>query len=328
MLLKKRILVQSRRPALAKWYFDHFKNLISTSFELCLDSKNPFYIFHEAHLIDVLNYQGIRIALAGENCRIDFNISDYGIGFDHLIFLDRYLRFPLYLFYKDSLRLAENRHIKFSSYLGNKFFDRKFCNFLVSNGRGSEFRTIFFHKLSSYRKVDSGGKYLNNIGYLVDDKFKWQKEYKFSICFENSSTSGYLTEKLIEAFAADTIPIYWGDPDAFGSIFASKGGINPKAVIYINPEDVDEGINEILRVDSDPELYFSYLKEPLFLDAGHSEIFYSRLSSFLVNIFEQPIEKAYRRGFGMTRLRIENRNIARSNKFLSFFRFLKKRFKF
>lgn len=169
---------------------------------------------------------------------------------------------------------------------------------------------------------------MNNIGYLVDDKLKWQKEYKFSICFENSSTSGYLTEKLIEAFAADTIPIYWGDPDAFGSIFASKGGINPKAVIYINPEDVDEGINEILRVDSDPELYFSYLKEPLFLDAGHSEIFYSRLSSFLVNIFEQPIEKAYRRGFGMTRLRIENRNIARSNKFLSFFRFLKKRFKF
>lgn len=40
------------------------------------------------------------------------------------------------------------------------------------------------------------------------------KNYKFSICFENSKNyPGYITEKIFDCFAAGTIPIYYGAPN-------------------------------------------------------------------------------------------------------------------
>ena len=38
------------------------------------------------------------------------------------------------------------------------------------------------------------------------------RDYKFVIAFENSSFPGYNTEKLTHAIEADSLPIYWGDP--------------------------------------------------------------------------------------------------------------------
>lgn len=84
-------------------------------------------------------------------------------------------------------------------------------------------RERFFDKLSTYKRVDSGGKWRNNIGGLLDLQYdnkkddmldikqKWLEGYKFNICFENSSYLGYLTEKLFDAYNAGCIPIYWGD---------------------------------------------------------------------------------------------------------------------
>ena len=34
--------------------------------------------------------------------------------------------------------------------------------------------------------------------------------YNFTIAFENSDYPGYITEKIIHAFIAGTIPLYWG----------------------------------------------------------------------------------------------------------------------
>lgn len=40
------------------------------------------------------------------------------------------------------------------------------------------------------------------------------QKYKFLACFENSDiTSGYITEKIFDAFTAGTVPIYWGAPN-------------------------------------------------------------------------------------------------------------------
>jgi hypothetical protein len=48
---------------------------------------------------------------------------------------------------------------------------------------------------------------------IVDDKRTILEPYMFSIVPENSTHSGYYTEKLIDCFVAKTIPIYWGCPD-------------------------------------------------------------------------------------------------------------------
>ena len=47
------------------------------------------------------------------------------------------------------------------------------------------------------------------------DKVKTIANYKFSICFENISYPGYVTEKIIDCFVAGVIPIYLGAPDIF-----------------------------------------------------------------------------------------------------------------
>ena len=47
----------------------------------------------------------------------------------------------------------------------------------------------------------------------VDNKVKCLSEYRFSICFENASYPGYITEKIFDCFFAGCIPIYFGAPD-------------------------------------------------------------------------------------------------------------------
>lgn len=47
--------------------------------------------------------------------------------------------------------------------------------------------------------------------YSGPEKLNVLKQYKFSICFENTHTTpGYITEKIFDAFAAGCVPIYWG----------------------------------------------------------------------------------------------------------------------
>jgi alpha(1,3/1,4) fucosyltransferase len=45
----------------------------------------------------------------------------------------------------------------------------------------------------------------------TEDKIATIKNYRFSICYENTHGSkGYVTEKIFDCFAAGTVPIYWG----------------------------------------------------------------------------------------------------------------------
>lgn len=47
----------------------------------------------------------------------------------------------------------------------------------------------------------------------AENKMKVMSEYKFAICYENASYKGYITEKLYDALAVGTIPVYRGAPD-------------------------------------------------------------------------------------------------------------------
>ncbi len=48
---------------------------------------------------------------------------------------------------------------------------------------------------------------------IVSDKRTVLEPYMFSIVPENSRHNGYYTEKLIDCFVANTVPLYWGCPD-------------------------------------------------------------------------------------------------------------------
>ena len=58
----------------------------------------------------------------------------------------------------------------------------------------------------------------------IESKLEALKDYAFSIIIENSKCNTYFTEKLNDAFASGTVPIYWGTSD-ITSIFNPNGMI-------------------------------------------------------------------------------------------------------
>lgn len=272
-----------------KAYFDPDDNIILNILKERYNvvvTANPDYLIYSCFGFEHINFDGIKIFYTSEDISPDFNFCDYAIGFDRMEFGDRYRRFPFFA-QRNEFKDAQKKHIFTPEEIASK---TGFCNFVYSNSDANKTRGEFFEKLSRYKKVDSGGRYMNNIGKPVDDKIEFQKKYKFTIAFENDSSRDYTTEKIIDAFAAKTIPIYWGNPDIAKEF-------NPKSFINCHDyESFDEVIEKIKEIDSDPELYEAMLAEPIF-ENGIVPFEYTEdyLREFLFNIFDQPIEKARRR---------------------------------
>lgn len=48
----------------------------------------------------------------------------------------------------------------------------------------------------------------------IQEKIEVLKNYRFSICFENTKDrKGYISEKIFDCFAAGVVPVYWGAPN-------------------------------------------------------------------------------------------------------------------
>lgn len=262
-----------------------FYQLLSEHYDVEL-SDTPDYLFCSVFGEEHLRYDCVKIFYTGENQCPDFNLYDYAIGFEHLTLGDRYMRLPIYYLnrYQKYFRLMQEKHI-------NPILEKKgFCSFVYSNDRASAVREQFFNQLSEYKKVSSGGRYRNNIGAPVEDKLAFEIEHKFSFSFENSSYPGYCTEKLVQSFAAQTVPIYWGDPTV-AETFNKEAFIN-----CLDYSSWDEVLDEVKRIDANPELYERMLKSPALKQAETDsvEAKMSELAAFLCNIVDRPYEQATR----------------------------------
>lgn len=261
-----------------------FINLLRQKYEVEL-SDEPDYLFYSVFGNDHLNYDCIRIFYTGECVTPNFNECDYAIGFDRFSFADRYLRVPLYrLFqYKTEYETLFDRKPFTAQELAQK---ENFCAFVVSNDLASSPRSFFFDLMSTYKTVSSGGRYRNNIpgGGPAKDKKAFQQKCKFAIAFENTAYPGYATEKIMEAFAARTIPIYYGDPEI-------ELDFNPAAFINCHRYQTFEQVLErVKELDHDDAQALQMLNQPPVLcktDDG--------LAEFLYHIVEQPLAEAARR---------------------------------
>jgi FkbM family methyltransferase len=139
----------------------------------------------------------------------------------------------------------------------------KFCSIICQQDNVSNTRSEIVNKLSKYKRVDCGGKFMNNIGYVVprgincSGKIEHNNNYKFAITFENKEYPGYVTEKMCDAYKSKCIPIYWGTSDVVKDFNKST---------FINANDfvsIDELVEYIIKVDNNDELYASYFKEPI-----------------------------------------------------------------
>lgn len=204
--IKLRIVDWYVKDTQENFYKNYFVKILQEKFNV-IYSKEPDFIIYGPGGYEHLKYDCVRIFSTGENMRPDYNVADYSMDFDYMEYGDRHFQVLYGSAYND---LVLKKHLISNEDIESK---NKFCAFLVTNSFApyTNLRDECFEKLCEYKKVDSGGKHKNNIGHRVGDKLQWLKNYKFNICFENSSYPGYLTEKLFDAFAAKCVPIYWGD---------------------------------------------------------------------------------------------------------------------
>lgn len=266
---------------------NYFTNLLKQHYEVEISSK-PDYLFCSVFGSNHLKYDCVKIFYTGENLCPDFNLVDYALGFHQITFDDRYLRFPLYIMYEEACEKAQKKHLFSDDYYLSK---KGFCNYVISNSISDSARDQMIQVLSSYKELASGGKYRNNVGGPVPDKIAFEKNYRFTMCFENTSAIGYTTEKIMEAFAGDTIPIYWGNPEIAKEF-------NPHA--FINCHDFssfEEVLKEVKRIDSDDRLFLEMIKAPIFTEASYTSNYLKEdyLLNFLKHIFDQPTADAIRR---------------------------------
>ena len=248
--------------------------------EVC---DNPDYLFWGGFGFDHYEYDCVKIAIIGENLVPNFNAFDYAVGFDHLDFGDRYLRVPLFALYEEYGKLgARNRPTD------EELLERGFCSFVVSNGtRGDPFRTEFFRRLSEYRPVASGGRYLNNVGGPVADKLAFCGRYKFNIAFENSSSPGYTTEKVMQPLTVNSVPIYWGNPRI-------DLDFRPECMVRVRDrDDIERAVEEIVYLDTHDDAYLAKCRAQCLV---HDQMdWYDRkLMEFYHGIIDQPICRARR----------------------------------
>jgi|APGre2960657444_1045066.scaffolds.fasta_scaffold10369_2 hypothetical protein len=201
------------------------------------------------------SYVGKKVYLTGENMLPDFDQCDLAFTPAESPDEPRGVRLPLYAqILDDADPLLRPAGLDATHHL-----DRPgFCSFVVSNAL-SRIRNRIFKTLHRRSPVASGGRHFNNTGGPVADKMGFLRRYRFNIACENSSSPGYITEKLIDPILAGSIPIYWGAPDVHRDF-------DPRCMINVSDyESLDDLAGAVLRIDADPEARRRVLEAPVFL---------------------------------------------------------------
>ena len=236
----------------------------------------------------------VRIMYSGENFIPDFNLIDSAICPYPIQFGDRNFQLPACVWTRSHWQelMHKNRAGVTVDFVKNKQY---FANFIAGHESEYNIRGDFFKKLCEYKRVESPGSYLNNmpngeqVNWLNDSKSDFQRKCKFTLCFESTNHYGFVTEKIMDAFYADTIPVYYGSPTVT-EIFNKDAFIN-----VADYESFDAAIERIKELDQDDEKYLEMLRQPILVNPDYPRELEDALGKYVCHIFDQPLEQAYRR---------------------------------
>lgn len=245
-----------------------FLDLFGEKYDIVVDNDRPDYLIFGDENFGTRNrsfskQDCIKIFYTGENRRAENYDCHYSIDFDqrpepwHFRLTGAYATRYWYNKYNQNTLLLSHTV---------QYPKDRFCLFVHRNG-GCVERNIFFNLLSSYKKIDAAGPLFHNTDFMIgseyDEKIELAKRYKFVMAFENGSYPGYVTEKIVDAFYAGAVPIYWGS-STVGDDF------NPLSYINVGSDfSRDAFINaaqKVIQLDQDDALYNSYLVQPKLTD--------------------------------------------------------------
>jgi hypothetical protein len=198
-----------------KTFANHIQLVRVNSYEEC-DIHIYAYQINTQEPKFIKNSKKIHIQLSGEPEHYDPNQFDLSVGSFKTDLSRKMISLPYilqWLYYDNPTHLFNQLVTRPLRTV--ETIPQKFCCFIVSNPR-CEVRNRFFDKMNARMKVDSWGRYKNNMGSLLPgghstDAFAaFISQYKFIICFENSEIDYYVSEKLLNPIRARIVPIYWG----------------------------------------------------------------------------------------------------------------------
>ena len=248
---------------------------LSLKYNFVWSKEKPQYVIVSEHIYYKNKYfkelkkyfnEGlILIYWAGECIAPDMNIFDYAVCWDiNMQLNDRIVRVPPAKEFFSSFVISD-RDNGITKEKAEELFEKKnkFCCFIYSNPQAHFMRDAIFYKISEYKRVDSLGKHLNNVGTEGTGYENHRKEtttlkdnYKFSIAAENAVYDGYVSEKLLTSLQAHTVPIYFGSP------YISEQ-FNPEAFIDVNKFDNLDGLlDEVRRIDASKEAWCNMIRQP------------------------------------------------------------------
>lgn len=242
-----------------------FYNALSLRYDIEIDNEKPEFLIFGDENFGITNKEFskrdcIKIFYTGENRRPENYDCHYAITFDHN-FKKWHYRLPLFIIYMWTLDAIHKTKYKYDYILSPQTNAKTdFCSFVVSNPNCNE-RNTFFEQLSKYKQVHSAGRHLKNVDVNLDSeqsKIDFLSTRKFNICFESGSYPGYVTEKILHAFYAKTIPIYWGSPTV-------SLDFNPASFINVHKfKSFEHAIEFIVDIDNNDDLYNFMLNQSPF----------------------------------------------------------------
>jgi len=140
------------------------------------------------------------------------------------------------------------------------------ASIILSNAYHGKERLEFYNTIKTEMPVFSGGKYDNNVGFVVpgsynsNDMVDFYRRGKFAITMENADKPYYVTEKLVNGIRAGVIPVYWGSSHVIEFF-------NPRRFFHLCPnptkDDVERMITTMKHLTD--QQFLDIVKEPVLI---------------------------------------------------------------
>ena len=140
------------------------------------------------------------------------------------------------------------------------------ASIILSNGYHGKTRKDFFMTIRKEMPVFSGGKYENNVGFVVPGSYNssemvdFYRRGKFAITMENNDKPYYVTEKIVNGLRAGVIPIYWGTSRV-------SEYFNPRRFIHLKSDATNGDMADLIErmKNMTDQEYLDIIREPILL---------------------------------------------------------------
>lgn len=200
----------------------------------------------------------LRIWFTGENVRPPVERDfDAFLSFDLDSFGGRNYYFPLiYLSLNPYINNSQKRlgiEYKSQNLLEPRSMQgKKIPNSICIIAGKHPIRTAVVQEFTKYFHVDVFGGLANA---AVKEKYSIARNYEYMFCLENDLYPGYVTEKLVEAYVCETVPLYWGSTE--GNPY-----LNDKSFLNLRDyKDIAAWASHVSRISE--QEYIEIYKEPL-----------------------------------------------------------------